>query len=230
MIIDTHTHVPRLDGVDKIILVSAAPEDVDGVPAAAKNDPNIFRTVGIHPQYFDAVPDYAHLLSDPKVVAVGEIGLDYHYDPEHKIQQIELFRRQLEIAREANLPVAVHSREADDDLVDILKDGRGVLHSFTGGYECAKTMIGRGFFISANGILTFKNAQDLRDMFTKIPVESIIAETDAPYCAPVPYRGKPASSAMIVETIKCLSEIKKIPLVEMENILWDNARKCFDRL
>ena len=230
MLIDTHTHIPDTAGVDRIILAAADPAEIDAVFAAAQNNPDIFCAIGIHPEFFDAVPDYARMLDNPKVVAVGEIGLDYFYGAEHRERQVELFRAQVEIARGANLPVMVHSRGADADAADILKNVRGTIHCFTSGYDYARVMLDRGFYFGANGIITFKNADAVRETFAKIPIDRILSETDAPYCAPVPYRGRDCANAMVVEVVKCLAEIKKTPAVEMEKILWDNARKCYAKL
>ncbi|MDR1071786.1 MAG: TatD family hydrolase [Rickettsiales bacterium] len=239
-IIDTHSHATNLEGVDKIIYACADPDDVEKVFAAAAKNENIFCTLGIHPQYAGAEPNYEHLLSDPKVVGVGEIGLDYHpspqggagTSPEDKKRQIELFQRQLEIARRANLPVAIHSRDAESDTAEILKDmpAAGVMHCFTSGYGFAHVMLDRGFYISASGIVTFKNAGGLRDTFAKIPPDRILAETDSPWCAPVPHRGEECAPAMVVETIKVLADVKKIPMVEMAGILWDNAHRLYPKL
>ena len=230
MLVDTHTHVPRADGVDKIVYSAADPKDIERVFKTAAESPNIFCTLGVHPDFAGAIPNYEHLLSAPKVVGVGEIGLDYHNGTEAREKQIELFEAQLEIARRNNLPVAVHSREAESDTAAVLKNVSGVMHCFTSGYEFAKTMLDRGFFISASGIITFKNAAALRDTFAKIPIDKLVAETDAPYCAPVPHRGQESAPFMIIETAKCLAEIKKIPLVEMTDILWNNSHRLYDKL
>jgi TatD DNase family protein len=230
MRIDTHTHIKSLDGLDKIIVASADPKNIDDVFNAAQENPNIFCSIGIHPEYLCELPDYFNLLSNPKVVAVGEIGLDYHYDIEHKNEQIAMFEKQLEIARRAKLPVMVHSREAEQDSMNLLNDVSGVLHCFTSSYNFAKTMLDRGFYISASGIITFKNSQELRETFEKIPLDMIVAETDSPYCAPVPFRGKECTPSMVFETIKCLADIKKIPVVEMDDILWNNAHRLYPKL
>ena len=232
MLIDTHTHAPIPDGVDKIIFSSADPADTKPVFDAAQKNSNIFCTLGIHPDYLDAELNYEHLLDNPKVVGVGEIGLEYHYEKDggRRRRQIELFERQLEIARRANLPVAVHSRDAEDDTMAVLKNVAGVMHCFTSNYDFAKVMLDRGFFISASGIITFKNSAALRETFSKIPIDRIVAETDAPWVAPVPYRGRDATPAMVIETVKYLADIKKVPLVEMEDILWNNAHKLYPKL
>ena len=232
MLIDTHTHIPNLEGVDKIVFAAAGMDEIPPVLDAAEKNPNIFCTLGVHPEYIGTAPDYEKFLDNPKVVGLGDIGLDYHYDSGHKKEQIDLFSRQLDIARRAALPVAIHTREADGDTIEILHDlpAGGTLHCFTSSYDLARVMLDRGFFISAGGIITFKNAADLRETFAKIPLDRLVAETDSPYCAPVPFRGRPCAPSMMIETIKCLAEIKNTPLIEMERILWDNSHRLYPKL
>lgn len=231
MLIDTHTHIPNPDNVDAIILSGADPAKIEEVFDVAQSNPKIFCTLGIHPDHvFDFPYDYERMLSNPKVVGIGEIGLEYHYAAEYKKEQMELFEHQIEIARRNNMPVAIHSRDADDDTMMILKNVRGVMHCFAGGYDFAKAMLDRGFFISASGIVTFKNSSPLRETFSRIPLDRIVVETDSPFCAPVPFRGQECRPAMVREVIKCVAEIKNIPLIEMENILWDNAHRLYPKL
>ena len=245
MLIDTHCHLTDryTDGADAIIarataagvgtLICATAEPEDFAPAIALSEKhkNIFCTIGIHPERANEKPNYENLLSHPRVVGVGEIGLDYHYNSENKNQQIELFRMQIEIARRAKLPIAVHTRDAETDTANIL-DGSvgGVMHCFTSSWDLAKKMLDRGFYFSASGIITFKNAADVRETFTKIPTDKIVIETDAPLCAPVPYRGKPCEPAMIVETAKVLASIKNIELSDLETILTNNTKKLYPKL
>ena len=231
MLIDTHTHVPNLTSVDKIIY-SSGEKDIEKVFNVSQKNKNIFCTIGIHPEFTDINFNYESKLQNSKVVGVGEIGLDYHYGNENSDEQIKLFKHQLEIAKRANLPVAIHSREAEIDTKNILKefDLIGVLHCFTSSYELARTMLDRGFYISASGIITFKNADALRETFAKIPMDRIVAETDSPFCSPVPFRGKEAKPAMVIEVIKCLADIKKISVMEMEEIVWQNSHKLYPKL
>lgn len=245
MLIDTHCHLTDryTDGADAIIaragdagvgtLICATAEPEDFAPAIALTEKhkNVFCTIGIHPERVNAKPDYEKLLSHPRVVGVGEIGLDYHYNGENKNQQIELFRAQIEIARRAKLPIAVHTREAESDTENIL-DGQvgGVMHCFTSSWDLAKKMLDRGFYFSASGIISFRNSEELRETFAKIPIDRIVIETDAPYCAPVPYRGKQCEPAMITETAKVLATIKGIELSDLETILTNNTRKLYPKL
>jgi TatD DNase family protein len=142
-----------------------------------------------------------------------------------------MFEQQLDIARKYNLPVAIHTRDAEDDTADILTgDVGGVMHCFTSSWNLAKTMLDRGFYFSASGILTFKNAADLRETFAKIPLDRIVIETDAPYCAPVPYRGQVCEPAMVIETARVLAQIKGISLEELEAILMKNVKNLYPKI
>ena len=245
MLIDTHCHLTDryTDGADAIIAravasgvgtlicATAEPEDFLHAIELSEKHKNVFCTIGIHPERINEKPEYEKLLLHPRVVGVGEIGLDYHYDSENKNQQIELFRAQVEIARRAKLPIAVHTREAETDTANIL-DGSvgGVMHCFTSSWDLAKKMLDRGFYFSASGIITFKNSDELRETFAKIPNDKIVIETDAPYCAPVPYRGKQCEPAMITETAKVLATIKGIELSDLETILSNNTKKLYPKL
>lgn len=245
MLIDTHCHLTDryTDGTDAIIaraldagvgaLICATAEPEDFAPAIALTEKykNVFCTIGIHPERLNEKPDYEKLLSHPRIVGVGEIGLDYHYNRDNKNQQIELFRTQIEIARHAKLPIALHTREAEADTAQIL-DGSvgGVMHCFTSSWDLAKKMLDRGFYFSASGIITFRNSDELRETFAKIPNDRIVIETDAPYCSPIPYRGKQCQPAMVVETAKVLATIKGIELSDLETILINNTKKLYPKL
>lgn len=248
MFIDTHCHLTDnyTDGADAVIRRAVAagvgvmicptadPNDIPGALKLAETHKNIFCTIGIHPEYITANADAVltdEILNHPRVVGVGEIGLDYHYGPQTRKQQIEMFERQLEIAKKHALPVAIHTRDAEEDTAAILTGGvRGVMHCFTSSWDLAKKMLDRGFFFSASGILTFKNAPDLRETFAKIPTDRIVIETDAPYCAPVPYRGQTCEPAMVIETARMLAQIKNIPLDELETILMDNVQRLYPKI
>jgi len=248
MFIDTHCHLTdEYDGgVDAIImratqtgvkaLVCATAEGVDIKPALkiAESHDNIFVTTGIHPDHTDLNPNdflIDTILNHPKVLGVGEIGLDYHYTPETRDAQIKLFESQLEIAKKYNLPVAIHTRDADEDTAAILTNKyHGVMHCFTSSWELAKTMLDRGFYFSASGILTFKNAESIRETFAKIPMDRIVIETDSPYCAPVPYRGRVCEPAFVIETARVLAQIKNLQIDELEKILLENTKKLYPRI
>src|SRR5437588_5711425 len=185
----------------------------------AEKHPEIFCAIGVHPhdaKLFDEGAE-AHLINLAKqgsrVIAWGEIGLDYHYDHSPREIQREVFRRQLLIAIELNFPVVIHSREADDDTITILREElsacerAGVLHCFGGSFQMAQAAIELGFFISFAGNLTFKKAEDLRDVAYQLPLERLLIETDCPYLTPVPFRGERNEPARVVETARCIASL-----------------------
>lgn len=253
MLVDTHCHLTyeidsdggvdavidraKSAGVEIIICPTADPEDIPVAIEITEKYNNVFATIGIHPEH---AGNNAHdfitpeILSHPRVLGVGEIGLDYHGDDiKPRAQQIELFKTQLEMARNAKLPVAIHTRDAETDTAEILNrysDIGGVMHCFTSGWELAKKMLDRGFFFSASGILTFKNAAEIRDTFAKIPLDRIVVETDSPYCAPVPYRGKVCEPAFVVETARMVAEIKNIPFEKLSDIMLENVKRLYPKI
>ena len=248
MFIDTHCHLTdeydggvdavvahaKNSGVGAMICATADPKDIVPALEIAKTHDNIFVTTGIHPDYIETNP-YEYLtdsvLNNPRVIGVGEIGLDYHYNPQTRNAQIKLFEQQLEIAYKHGLPVAIHTRDAADDTAAILTDKyHGVMHCFTSGWELARIMLDRGFYFSASGILTFKNSESVRETFAKIPIDRIVIETDSPYCAPVPYRGKTCEPAMVIETARVLAQIKNLQMDDLENILFENTKKLYPRI
>ena len=247
MFIDTHCHLTdefeggadafvnraKKAGVGVMICATADPNDIKPALDIAQSHDNIFITTGIHPDYIDAnAEDYLtdEILSNPLVVGVGEIGLDYHYNPQTRDAQIKLFEKQLNIAYKHNMPVAIHTRDAEEDTASILTNKyHGVMHCFTSSWDLAKTMLDRGFYFSASGILTFKNAESIRETFAKTPNDRIVIETDAPYCAPVPYRGQTCESFMIIETAKVLAQIKNLQLEDLETILYDNTKRLYPK-
>ena len=221
------------NGVGRLICATSDANDMLPAIRIAETHDNIFVTTGIHPEY--AGIDAQQYLTDavlnhPLVVGIGEIGLDYHEQSDNRDEQIKLFESQLEIARKSGLPVAIHTRDADDDTAAILTGVRGVMHCFTSGWELAKTMLDRGFYFSASGILTFKNAAEIRETFEKIPVDRIVIETDSPFCAPVPYRGRTCEPFMVVETAKVLAEIKHLQMDELETILEQNTLNLYPKI
>ena len=248
MFIDTHCHLTdeydggvnavidhaKNAGVGALVCATANPTDIPGALKIAETHDNIFVTVGIHPEYTNKNPsDYLtdEILNHPLVIGVGEIGLDYHYNTNNRDEQIKLFELQLQIAEQHKLPVAIHTRDAEEDTIAILTDKyRGVMHCFTSSWDLAKVMLDRGFYFSASGIITFKNAEHVRETFSKIPNDRIVIETDSPYCAPVPYRGKVCEPAMVIETAKVLAQIKKLQLDELETMLLDNTKRLYPKM
>ncbi len=249
MFIDTHCHLTdnyvsgdlgdviaraTAAGVGMIICPSADPNDVIAAVKIATTNPNIYATTGIHPEYagIDASEYLTEsILTNPRVVGIGEIGLDYHERDDNRTAQIQLFEQQLELARKYGLPVAIHTRDAENDTAAILRgDIHGVMHCFTSSWNLAKTMLDRGFYFSASGILTFKNAAEIRETFAKIPIDRIVTETDSPYCAPVPHRGKVCEPAFVVDTARVLADVKGMSITELEPILVKNTLNLYPKI
>ncbi|MCL2017937.1 MAG: TatD family hydrolase [Alphaproteobacteria bacterium] len=228
-------------GIGALINSCADPDDPAKAIKLCEQYENMFCTIGIHPEYAGkAIPNYNHLLSHPKTVGVGEIGLDFHYGSENCVMQIELFRAQLEIASTAGLPVAVHSRNARQETIEILcapefaklgGDGvPGVMHFHCMPWEFTKILLDRGFYFSAAGLISFKNADKECEVFRMLPLDRIVIETDAPWCAPVPYRGKTCEPAMIIETARILANLHDVPIVELEHALFENTKRLYPKM
>jgi TatD DNase family protein len=205
----------------------------------AETHANIYAAIGVHPHDAKLFDDRAEqrlvdlVKKSQRVIAWGEIGLDYHYDHSPRDVQREVFARQLRLARSLNLPVVIHSREADDDTIAILGaelidyERAGVLHCFGGSLQMARSAIELGFFISFAGNLTFKKADDLRDVARQLPVDRLLIETDCPYLTPVPFRGKRNEPARVVETARCLAELHGKELEEIGRVTSENFAKLF---
>ncbi len=203
----------------------------------AKKYPKIYAAVGIHPSetgnYNIKTLDYLNKLAqDDKVLAIGEIGLDYHYEdnPNPEIQK-KAFRDQIELARDLKIPYIVHDRESHQDILDIIKEypnQKCVVHAFSGDLEMAKELIEMDNYLSVGGVLTFKNANDLRKVIKEIPIEKILLETDGPYLTPVPYRGKRNQPAYVEYVANTLARIKEIPVETIVTRTAQNAREFFE--
>ncbi len=249
--VDSHCHIGMSESGEGPILARARAAGVRGflVPATHGGDApeavavaarhaDVWAAVGYHPHEakdFDGRAEAAirALAREPRVVAVGEVGLDYHYMHSPREVQRAVFLRHAAIAREANLPLIIHNRESTDDLVELLESGeaagaRGVLHSFTESYEVAKRLVDRGFFISFSGILTFRTAETLRDAARRLPREAVLIETDTPYLAPVPYRGKKNEPAFVVEVARMLASLWGCDLEEVAARTTANFERAFD--
>ncbi len=195
----------------------------------------MYCAVGIHPQNASDVPSdwlaqLKGLLSNKKVVAIGEIGLDYHYETPCREVQKQIFELQLQLASEMSLPVVIHDRDAHADCVKILLKHpfvKGVLHCFSGSVETAKELIKNGWYISVGGVVTYKNAKQLPDVVKSLPPERILVETDAPYLSPVPYRGKRNDSSLMRFTLQKIAEIKGVTPEEVERATTENAHRLF---
>ena len=204
-----------------------------GAPALAR----VAAAVGIHPHEASGVEDLPAALAalrglarQPGVVAIGEIGLDYHYDLAPRPLQRELFLRQLELARELGLPVVVHAREAVDDVLEMVEQVRGirgVLHAFTGTRHQARKAVGLGLYLGAGGMVTFRNAGALRDTLRQVPPERLLLETDAPYLTPEPYRGRRNEPAYVVEVARRVAELAGLPVAELARLTTANALDLF---
>ncbi|MGE5646276.1 MAG: TatD family hydrolase [Acidobacteriota bacterium] len=229
----------RAAGVETFVAVGTGtgPPDLEAGLRLAEAHPEMHATVGVHPHDASKADAAAfgrlrELVRHPKVVAVGEIGLDYHYDFSPREVQREVFARQLAIAREAERPVVVHTREAWDDTMRVLREAgadRGILHCFSGGPEEAREALDLGFYISFAGVVTFPKALSVQAAARMVPADRLLIETDAPYLAPVPKRGKRNEPAFVVETARKLAELRGVPLEEIARITTENFR-TFARL
>lgn len=210
----------------------------DGAPHRDPALPQIYTTLGCHPHEASGFDDFGgeqrltELTRRPRLVAIGEIGLDYHYDHSPRPAQREVFRRQIRVARELRLPVSVHHRDAEEDFLTIADEERldecgAVLHCFTAGEALCRAALERGFFVSFSGVLTFRNAEDLRRTARLVPPDRLLVETDSPYLAPVPHRGRRCEPAMVVETARRLAEVRGETLAELEAATDANFRRLF---
>lgn len=195
---------------------------------------NMYVALGIHPENVDkyTINDIKFIednLSNKKIIAIGEIGLDYYYTKENKCEQIKLFEMQLELAEKYNIPVIIHSRDATGDTINILKKYKvkGIIHSFSGSLETAREYIKMGYLLGVNGVLTFKNAH-IKDVIKEIPLEYLVLETDSPYLTPVPFRGKQNNPSHILDIAKFVCELKDISLEELSNITENNLNYMFN--
>lgn len=252
MIFDTHAHYDDdafcedrdnllgeifSSGICCITDVGASMESSKKAVELTKKWPQIYAAVGVHP---DSTKDMTEndietlraLAKEKKVVAIGEIGLDYYWDNSPRDIQKKWFLRQLELAREVDLPVIIHSREAAKDTMDLMKEAvkagnTGVIHCYSYSVPMAKEYIDMGFFIGIGGVLTFKNARVIKEVAAEIPLSSIVLETDSPYLAPVPHRGKRNNSLYLKEVVKQLAEIKQVSEETVEKITLANAKKLY---
>ena len=179
--------------------------------------------------------EFGAMAEDPKVVAIGETGLDYHYMNSPREDQIRSFEAHMELAGRHDLPFVVHVREAEDELLSILRGAGlgprpGVIHCFSGDYETAKKYLDLGFFISFSGIVTFKRAEEVRDAAARVPIERLLYETDSPYLSPVPHRGKPNEPRNVVYVARLISELRGLSLEEFTQIVFENVVELFPKV
>jgi TatD DNase family protein len=256
MLIDTHCHLdfPDFDaerdelvarakgaGVAQMVTISTRVKKFQQIVDIAEKYENVFCSVGTHPANADeeldiTAEDLIALTAHPKVVAIGEAGLDYHYEPEKAEAQKTGLRRHIDAARRTGLPLVIHSRDADADMAAILTEETEagafpfILHCFSSGRGLAETGVALGGYVSFSGILTFKNSQDIRDIASDVPMDRLLVETDAPYLAPTPFRGKRNEPSYVVNTARVLAEVKGVSEDEIAAITTENAFRCFSKM
>jgi TatD DNase family protein len=256
MLVDSHCHLDfpdfdddrdavidraRAAGVETIVTISTHVARFPELRALVERYPGLFCSVGTHPHNAAEEPDVTtaelvRLADDPKVVAIGEAGLDYHYDNSPREAQRASFLRHIAAARETQLPLVIHARDADDDMADILEaeSGQGafpaILHCFSSGRGLARRGLALGLYVSFSGILTFKRSDELREIAAEVPLDRLLVETDAPYLAPPPHRGRRNEPAYVVEVAKVLAEVKGLPLEALAKATSDNFYRIFSKI
>lgn len=252
MIFDTHAHYDddafqedreellaglEAAGIGTVVNIGASIASTKTSLELAERYPFIYAAAGVHPSETAELDEekmnwLAEMCAHPKIVAVGEIGLDYHWDePEREIQK-RWFREQIRLALRVKLPIVVHSRDAAKDTLDIIKEEKaaeagGVIHCFSYGVEVAREYLDMGFYLGVGGVLTFKNAKKLKEVVAYMPADRILLETDCPYMAPTPHRGERNSSLYLPLVVKAVSEIKGIPEEEVVAVTEANARRMY---
>ena len=256
MLVDSHCHLDFPDfaeelddviaraeaaGLGRMVTICTRVRKFLQVLAVAERFENVFCSVGTHPHNAHEELDITaqeiiELSKHPKVVAIGEAGLDYFYQKDHASAQAEGLRNHIAAARETQLPLVIHSRDADDDMIEILtqetEEGAFpfVLHCFSSGRALAEAGVKLGGYISLSGILTFKNSQEIRDIAADLPMDRLLVETDAPYLAPTPYRGKRNEPSYVVETAKVLAETKEVSVEEIWQATTGNFFSLFNKV
>ena len=223
------------EGIETVINASSDIKSSKASIALSEKYPFFYAAVGVHPHEVENITEadideLRELSKHPKVVAIGEIGLDYYYDLSPRDLQRHWFKRQLELADELKMPVIIHSRDAAQECFDIIKNSNvrnGVIHCYSGSAEMAEEYIKMGFYIGVGGSLTFKNNKKGVETVERIPIEKILIETDSPYLAPVPYRGKRNDSRLLKYVVERISQIKNIPENDICNITKNNAQNLF---
>ncbi len=251
-IIETHCHLDYLDadelaatlvksgevGIERIITIAVSADNLDKVMALTRAANNIWGTQGIHPHEAESyspeveakIREASH---DERILAIGEIGLDYYYDHADRKIQRQVFEQQLQLAAEREMPVVIHTREADEDTQSILKNfsstlrGNGVIHSFTSGLALAEFCLDEGFCLGFNGITTFNSAENVREVVSATPIEQILLETDAPYLTPVPYRGRPNSPYYLPFIAEVVAGLKNCEIESFLEQVYANSNALF---
>ena len=254
MFVDSHCHLDRLDltdynndlslaidaarmrDVSRMLCIGISMDNAQAVVDISQRFDDVYASVGVHPMDVgDTLADFeqlAVLASTDSVIAIGETGLDYYYSKEGIELQQESFRCHLELSSKLKKPVVVHTREAREDTIEIIRQHgdsnvAGVLHCFTENWEMAKEALDLNYYISFSGIVTFRNADTLREVVKKVPLDRMLIETDAPYLAPVPYRGKKNEPKYVVEVAKCIAQLRGLSIESVAEITSDNFDNLF---
>ncbi|MCH2040738.1 MAG: TatD family hydrolase [Saccharospirillaceae bacterium] len=251
-IIETHFHLDYLKegepeeilaagraiGVERFMTIAVQPDNMPTALGLAERHEDVYATLGVHPHeaasFDEAADNYIQThATNPKIVAVGEIGLDYFYDHCDRDVQRKVFKRQLQLAIDCELPVVIHTREADEDTIEILQEyapqmpKKGVVHSFTSGLELAKIAVDLGFCLGINGIVTFNKADNVREVVAQTPLENLLLETDAPYLTPVPYRGNENAPKYLPFIAEKIADVKAISVEQVLQQTYSNSVSTF---
>ena len=249
--IDTHTHINCIEeysteeiiknalanGVDKLILPAAYPSDIDVVAELSNKYENVYGLLGVHPSEVkdwkdDLIEKIKEYSKSPKIVGIGEIGLDYYWDKSFNELQKEVFIKQIKLANELNFPISIHDREAHKDTFDIVKEynrnSKIIMHCFSGSVEFMKECVKQGWFIAIGGVVTFKKAIKMKEVAKEVPLRRLLLETDAPYLTPVPYRGKTNQPAYVKYVAKEIANIRNMSFEEIAEITTINAKEVFN--
>jgi TatD DNase family protein len=255
MFVDSHCHLnykglvddqpgvlarARAAGVEAMLNISTRASEWDDVIGTAEREDDVMASVGIHPHEADLHPDvHTETLvakaAHPKVIGIGETGLDYYYDHSDRERQRQSFRAHIAASRETQLPLIIHSRDAEEDSAAILEEemGKGafpaLIHCFTGSRAFSERMLALGLSISISGIVTFKNARDLQETARDVPLDRLLIETDSPFLAPVPHRGRPCEPAFVADTARFLAELRGEPIEALAEATSANFRRLFTK-
>jgi len=256
MLVDSHCHLnykglvddldgvlerARAAGIDRFLTINTRLSEFNDVRAIAERYADVTCTVGVHPHEAESawevsVEDIVARTEDPLVAGIGESGLDYYYDNAPREAQRESFRKHIAAAQQTGLPLVVHSREAEDDTAALLREAKeqgpleAVMHCFTGSRAMMEAMVDLGFYISLSGIVTFKTATDLQETAKAIPPERLLVETDSPFLAPVPHRGRPCEPAYVADTARFVADLRGMTADELAALTTENFFRLFERV
>jgi TatD DNase family protein len=255
MLVDSHCHLDyfteaeidalldraRAAGVGRMVTIGVRVSQAPAVKALTERYPDVWGTIGVHPHnagegIMPTVEELVALADHPRIIGIGESGLDYFYDKSPRDLQAEGFRRHIRAARTAGLPLAIHARQADEDIIRILAEEREaggdfafLLHCFSSGVELARQAVAMGGYLSFSGILTFPKSPEIRAIAAEVPAERLLVETDSPYLAPVPLRGKRCEPAYVAHTAKVLAEVRGLGIAEVEALTTANFLRLFPK-